>query len=80
MTLIIKDPVTDAKVRELAKLEGKSLTETVRDAVDAQLKAKLEKVPLGERLDALTREFAKYPRTGLKADKAWFDEMWGEED
>jgi len=81
MTLIIKDPATDARVRELAKLEGKSLTETVRDAVEERLKAKAREIPLAEQLEALGREFAaKYPPTGLKADKAFFDWLSGEED
>jgi len=81
MTLIIKDPATDARVRELAKLEGKSLTETVRDAVEERLKAKAREIPLAEQLEAFGRDFAaKYPPTGFKADKAFFDWLAGEED
>jgi len=80
MAFSVRDGATDQIVRELAKLKGKTISETIREAAENELRREQEKVPLGERLDALTREFAKYPRTGLKADKAWFDEMWGEED
>jgi hypothetical protein len=37
MALHITDPETDAAVRKLARLWGKSLTETVKASVEAQL-------------------------------------------
>jgi hypothetical protein len=33
MALYLKDPEVDALARELARIEGKSITETVRDAL-----------------------------------------------
>ena len=78
MAFSIKDPATDAAVRELAKLEGVSLTATIRAAVEDKLQARRQKLPLEVALDELAAEFAKYPKTGLKADKAWFDKMWGD--
>jgi antitoxin VapB len=80
MVLIIKDAEADAAARDLARLRGKTLTETVRDALKNELQKARDEIPLAKRLDAIAEEFAKYPKTGLKADKAWFDEMWGEKD
>ncbi len=34
MTFYVKDPATDKAVRKLAKLQGKTLTETIREAVE----------------------------------------------
>lgn len=33
-----------------------------------------------ERIRGLQAEVARYPETGLKADKAFFDELSGDED
>ena len=37
MTFYVKDPATDKAVRKLAKLKGKTLTETIREAVEKTL-------------------------------------------
>ena len=37
MTFYAKDPATDKAVRKLAKLKGKTLTETIREAVEYAL-------------------------------------------
>ena len=79
MALSIRDPATDAAVRELARLRKKGLTETVREAVENELQharkeARQEK-PLIERITELQERLARYPQTGLKADKAFFDEL-----
>ena len=75
MALSIRDRETDAAVRRLAALKKKGLTETVREAVENELRRVEQKAPLIERIEALQREVAKYPRTGLPADKAFFDEL-----
>ena len=79
MALSIRDPETEAAVRRLAQLKGQSLTETIKEAVANETKRVRETVPLVDRLDAIAKELAKYPRTGLKADKAFYDELWGDD-
>jgi antitoxin VapB len=78
MAIYIKDEATSKAIRRLAKRKGKSLTETVREAVERELIATEERKSVGEALDELTARFAKIPRTGKKADKAFFDEMWSD--
>lgn len=77
MPFHIRDPETDALARELAQLRGVGLTEAVREAVrkDLQDRKEAEEEPLRVRLRRLADEVAKYPKTGLKADKAFFDEL-----
>lgn len=78
MTFYIKDPATDRAVRRLAKLKGKTLTETIREAVEKEYTALDRKLPLRERLRPLQERVAKVPRTGKAADKAFYDEMSGD--
>ena len=81
MAFYIRDERTDKAVRRLAGQRGKTITEVVRDAVEAELEKDVAKYSVSERIDALTREFvAKHPPTGLKADKAFYDSLCGEED
>jgi antitoxin VapB len=80
MTIYVKNPATDEAVRRLAKLKRKTLTDTIHEAVEREydiLKNKPEK-RISEKLRELAEEFNKYPRTGLKADKAFFDELSGD--
>ena len=72
MSFYVKDPATDRAVRRLAKLKGKTLTETIREAVEKEYAA-TDRRPLRERLK-------KYPRTGLAADKAFYDGLSGDPD
>jgi len=76
MAFHIKDPATDAAVRKLAAERGLSLTAAVREAVENELKRRRR--PLKERIDEIVRELEQYPLTGLKADKAFFDELSGD--
>jgi len=77
MAFHVRDPETDAMVRKLARREGVGLTEAVKRAVSARLEAD-KAVPLPERLKRIADEIAKYPDTGLKADKAFFDDISGD--
>jgi len=77
MTFYVKDPTTDEAVRQLAKLKGKTLTETIREAVENELRRERRK-SLPQRLDEIAQRLRKYPRTGLEADKAFFDELSGD--
>ncbi len=81
MTIYLKDEATSKAVRKLAKLRGTTLTEAVRTAVAAALAAEAKSSRSKKVLDELAElraEFAKRPNTGLKADKAFFDELSGD--
>jgi antitoxin VapB len=75
MAFHIRDPETDALVRALAQKRKIGLTEAVRLAVDAELKRETYATPVADRINAIRREVREWPRTGLKADKAFFDEL-----
>lgn len=80
MAFHIRDGETDTLVRELARKRGCGLTEAVKQAVGAELRREAERIPLWERLQPLLDEVAAVPDTGLKADKAFYDWLSGEED
>ena len=80
MTLHIQDPETDTLVREVARLRGEEVTEAIKSVFDAELQRQKAKIPLYERLRPLIDEIAALPKSGLKADKAFFDDMWGQGD
>ena len=79
MAFHIRDPETDALVRELAEKAHVGITEAVKmaasEALAARAKAKADKLA---RVDAILAEFDAVPRTGLKADKAFFDMINGD--
>ena len=79
MTIYVKDAMTDSAVRKLAKLRGVSLTAAIHDAVEAQLEAtKQNKQSLWDRTKDLRDIIASHPKTGLAADKAFYDDLSGE--
>jgi antitoxin VapB len=80
MAIHIRDPKTDEIVRKLAKRKGVGLTEAIREAAEHELEREEQKLSLWERTADLRAEVASWPKTGLKADKAYFDEMWGQGD
>lgn len=80
MALHIKDPDAEKAVRRLAQSRGTSLTEAVRQACMEALQRELPKHSLRERLDAIYGLVESAPPTGELADKAFFDELWGEAD
>jgi antitoxin VapB len=80
MALHIKDERTDGAVRKLAKLKGQTLTLTIREAVERELERERARIPLTERLKPLQERFASLSRSGgRRANKRFFDELWGEE-
>lgn len=80
MAFHIRDPRTDRAVRELAARKGMSMTEAVREAVESELlKLDEDKRPMLERIRDIQERVASYPKTGLKADKAFFDWLSGDE-
>ena len=80
MALHIKNPVAVELVRELAERRKTSLTEAIISACGDALKQERRKVPVEALLADLHARIRAYPKTGEKADKAFFDELWGEND
>ena len=79
MAFHIKDQDTDRALRRLAKVKGKTLTDTVREAVEHELERERERIPLIERLKPIQDQFAAISKPGgLPADKAFFDELSGD--
>lgn len=79
MAFHVRDPETDALVRELADKAHVGITEAVKlaatEALAARDRARAERQAA---LKAIRDEVATWPRTGLKADKAFFDEISGD--
>ena len=79
MAFHIRDPATDEAVRRLARLKGKTLTQTIREAVEREYDQEYRKIPLHERLKPIWAELDRISKPGGKpADKAFFDELSGE--
>lgn len=80
MAFHIRDPETDRLARELARLKQTGITEAVKSALEAKLAEERTKIPLMERIKDITDKIAAAPKTGLEADKAFYDWLSGEED
>ena len=80
MTLHIQDPETDTLVREVARLRGEEVTEAIKSVFDAELKRQKARIPLRERVRPIQDEIASWGKTGLVADKAFFDSLNDEDD
>jgi antitoxin VapB len=79
MAFHVRDETTDRAVRRLAKLKGKSLTETIRESVQHEYERERARVPLMERLKPIQDQFAALKKPGgLPADKAFFDDLSGD--
>ena len=79
MPFHIRDPETDTLVRELARKRGCGLTDAVKLAVENELNRDLGHEILS-RIAAVQEEAAKWPDSGLEADKAFFDSLAGDDD
>jgi antitoxin VapB len=81
MAFRVRDPATDLAVRSLAKLKGRSLTETIREAVHNEYRRECEQreLPLIERIRHI-QDWVKSPSKGpgLPADKAFYDDLSGD--
>ena len=80
MALYIKDEETAQMVGDLAKRLGTTKRDAVRTAVRAQLEKLSPEPSLRERLESFYKDFPMPEPTGLKADKAFFDDLSGEFD
>jgi antitoxin VapB len=84
MAFHVRDPETDRLVRQLAAKRGIGLTETVREAVSEALAHQSfsqtkNTSQLRDRLKPLLKHMDALPKTGVGADKQFFDELWDEE-
>lgn len=59
--------------------KGIPLTQAVKLAVGNELRREDEKLSLWERLKPIRDRIAESPLTGLEADKAFYDELSGDE-
>jgi antitoxin VapB len=79
MAFHVRDKTTDRAVRRLARIKGKTLTDTIREAVDLEYERERLRIPLIERLKPIQERFAELARPGgLPVDKAFFDALSGE--
>ncbi len=78
MPLYIRDDATAALVAELAKQRGLTKQDAVRMAVTAELNREKDAKPLRDRIKAWRDANPLPPPTGLKADKAFFDDLSGD--
>lgn len=82
-SLFIKDSETAALATELAAKLGKTRTEVVRDLLRERKAALIAQEPRPDFVTWVSEYRRKHPLpppTGLKADKAFFDWLSGEED
>ena len=81
MAFHVRDPETDIAVRRLAKLKGKSLTATIREAVEREYDREYGEASFMERIKAIQDELDALSKPGgLPADKAFYDELSGEDE
>jgi antitoxin VapB len=79
MAFHVRDESTDRAVRRLAKLKGKGLTETIREAVQHEYERTRASTPLIERLKPIQEAFKRLSKPGgLPADKAFYDDLSGD--
>jgi antitoxin VapB len=76
MPLNIRSEEVNQLAEQLASRTGVSKTEAVRIALTRELERQnRESDAFIERIKQLQDELASYPRTGLKADKAFYDSL-----
>lgn len=77
MSFHVRDPETDALVRSYAEEKRVGIDDAIKLAVTRAREA--DEAALAEKLakmQAIVDEVSTWPRTGLKADKAFFDELY----
>ena len=80
MAIGVRNPEAEDAVRKLAAKLGDSLSEAIRIAAINRVKrASVIKEPLAVRIKKIQDLVASYKKTGLRADKAFFDELSGDQ-
>lgn len=74
MALLIEDDETDRLVRRFAEIKGLGPAEAVKLAIEDQL----DLMSLNDRIRPIQDDVRSWPRTGLRADKAFYDSLNGE--
>jgi len=64
---------------QLAERKRVTKTDAVRIALENELRRLDESIPLKERLRPLQDRILRRPATGLRADKAFYDSLSGDE-
>ena len=77
MAFHVRDPRTDRVVRALAARKGVTLSEAILLACEGELE-RLGEDRIRARMEPIWERLRRYPRTGLNADKAFFDELSGD--
>jgi len=81
MDLQITDDETVAAVERLAELKNKTPVEAVREAVAHEYERERRRSEFLRGIREIQEQFAKLSEpTGLKADKAFYDELSGEDE
>jgi antitoxin VapB len=76
--LQIRDERVNRLAEKLASINHSTKTDAVRKALENEL-ARIEAAQsLAERIQPILDRIAKRPRTGLEADKAFYDELSGD--
>jgi len=78
MPLNIRNETVNKLATKLAARKHINKTEAVRMALENELRRLDKALPLRERLRPLQKRVLARPATGLKADKAFFDELSGD--
>lgn len=78
MPLDIRNEAVNELAETLASRTGVSKTEAVRSALAEAIDRLDQEIPLADRLRPLLDEIDAVPRTGLEADKAFYDSLNGE--
>ena len=78
MGLSIKNDAVEALARDLANKHGKGLTEIVHEALREKADREAAEPTLWEKLAPVRERLAKAGKTGLQADKAFYDDLNGE--
>ncbi len=74
MALLIEDDETDRLVRRFAEIKGLGPAEAVKLAIEDQL----DLMSLNDRIRPIQDDVRSWPRTGQRADKAFYDSLNGE--
>lgn len=77
MPLNIRNDDVNRLAEQLALRKGISKTDAVRLALQNELRRLDDAIPLRERLRPLQERILARPKTGLEADKAFYDELSG---
>jgi antitoxin VapB len=78
MPLTIRSREVDELARQLAERLGTTKTEAVRRALAGEIARCEARAPLAERIRDIQERVAARGRTGLVADKAFYDSLYDE--